>query len=169
VSPSVIDDSTSTISELDRQADDPTGAFGEWKPVVVDEACVGVDGLKRIYRELAAMCASLDEDDDPVPTRDVLERVYYILERTSYTFDEPNRDPHSPQIEFPSGYVTSTDDGGVRIEWWKQREHCVVLTVLSDGREYIFQKLDDSDGQVHEGMTTLARDLRAFSQMTQGN
>lgn len=109
-------------------------------PIIPDEFQAGAAGLKAIYGEIRALCAASGDDEMFPPTPYAVDRAIEILERTSY--EMMRRRGPDPAWEFPSGYVNTDENGGLRVEWWHGQTHCVTLVVGhdQDAISYSFMK-----------------------------
>jgi hypothetical protein len=52
-----------------------------------------------------------------------------------------------PKWKFPKGFVSTDEYGGLRIEWWHERTHCITLAVGHDEKSpsYVFIKRGEGD------------------------
>jgi hypothetical protein len=131
------------------------------KPIVSDEFEDGQDELRRLYRSLA-MCRVPEDEDAPSPTDYALDRAYELIGQAGYVMMRE-------QWTFPRGYVVVNDRRGIRIEWWRERTHCVTLVVAHDPQappSYVFSKLTaDGAGDMHPAypglLAKLLSDLHA--------
>lgn len=99
----------------------------------------GSSGLEQIRRELALLRSEPEENEFVRPTEYALQRIEEILEQTA-----------SAIAEFPVGYVTTDEKGGIRIEWWHERTDCVHLVVgpTESAEQYLFYKFGDDEGRL---------------------
>lgn len=116
------------------------------RPVVPDEFADGAVGLRAIYGELRSLCISDPTEENSQPSDSALARTWEILEGTAYAMMQ-NRVDADRSWDFPKGYVNVDDCGGIRIEWWHGRSHCVTLVVGHDANAptYIFVKSGTAD------------------------
>lgn len=113
-------------------------------PVVPDEFDAGSEGLRVIYGQLRSLyIPGAEGEDESRPTPVALRFVYEILEQTAYAMMKQCAGETSEVWRFPRGYVSTDDHGGIRIEWWHKRTHCVILVVAHDleaALTYVFTK-----------------------------
>jgi hypothetical protein len=140
---SAVDDSNAAGYAWEADADTHSRPYTR-EPVVPDEFNAGASGLKALYGGIRSLCAQDPEEDGPPPTKDALCHVYEVLERTAYVLMQ---DPSGSG--FPPGYAVTDEQGGIRIEWWQERTHCVILVIghSSNAPSYIFTK----SGVGHDG------------------
>lgn len=99
---------------------------------------------------LDIMCADLmglenaAEDDATPPTQKALKRAFEILRHTAEAMTP---------AKLPRGFVTTDDRGGVRLEWWRGRTHCVTVAIDAESRDqtYMFVKVGAQDRGRIEG------------------
>jgi hypothetical protein len=153
---SVIQDDTSAVAR-DWNAEDETRT-----PIIPDEFSRGAVGLRNIYGELNAFLHESDDECAP-PTTRAFNEALDILERTAYAAMSKFN------CELPSGYVMTDESGGVRIEWWNNRTHCVHLVVHHDdpAKDYVFVKLGADEGAVNRRVLPgrLASQLKRISEL----
>lgn len=107
----------------------------------------GVPGLTAVLDRIGQLRTPGPEDDAVPPTQHASDRVQVILRETAAIMSQQRRAAQDATWEFPSGYATTDDDGGIRIEWWHELTHGVHLVVgaIPDSREYLFAKFGMSD------------------------
>lgn len=123
----------------------------------------GSENLQSIYHQIGSLCGPEMEDDEIVPpTRRAVERTFYLLEEIVNSLMASNS-------RFPEGFVTTDDRGGLRIEWWQQRTHCVTLVIdaKDESKDYVFKKLDDGKGTMNRPVVPqeIAEQLKIISQL----
>lgn len=114
-------------------------------PVIPDEfQNSGSLNLKHLYSQIASLCKPDEQEGDPPPTERAVAETFKILEQTGYRM-------MPSESGFPMGQVTTDYQGGLRIEWWHHRSHCVTLVVdaLDGSKDYVFLKLDDGLGTIN--------------------
>lgn len=133
-------------------------------PVTPDEWGDGALGLKSIYKQLSGLSQPDPDDEDFVPpTEFAMVRLLEVVQSTAYGM-------MASQCPMPEGSVMADYTGGIRIEWWHDREYCVTLVIGNneESKSYVFVKLDEGDpGRVNERVlpVRLASQLKTLSEM----
>lgn len=136
-------------------------------PVIPDEWSDGAPGLKSISRQLSGLSQRDPDDEDFVaPTQYAIVKLIDVVQSTAYTM-------MASRWRMPEGSVMTDYSGGIRIEWWHEREYCVTLSIGNDAKSksYVFVKLHKGDpGSVNERVlpVRLASQLRTLSEIQQG-
>ena len=105
-----------------------------------------------------------EEDAEFVlPTAFAMVRLLEVVQSTAYGM-------MASQCPMPEGSVMADYTGGIRIEWWHDREYCVTLVIGNneESKSYVFVKLDEGDpGRVNERVlpVRLASQLKTLSEM----
>ena len=128
------------------QCRDSANATITLSPVVPDESAAGADGLRTIYSEIQSLIRDSECEEDK-PTSYSIEKTWHLLEQIAYAMMIYRAKKDDVTWSFPAGYVTSDGCQGIRIEWWKDRTHCVHLIVGKDpnAKEYVFHRLNEND------------------------
>lgn len=104
--------------------------------------------LNLIVQQLAALAAAEPEDEDGVlrPTMRALQRTNKILLDASTVFLLSWRGSDS-QLVFPKGFVSTDNEGGIRIEWmWPNSSVRLIVPATTDGKEYIYFEFGEQRG-----------------------
>jgi hypothetical protein len=93
-----------------------------------DAAAVVRRMLSQLHRLGTVDAELLDESDEvePAPTPRAALEAERLLTESALTLGG----------QFPEGSVHGIDYGGIRVEWWRERERCVHLVVHSSSDEH---------------------------------
>jgi hypothetical protein len=141
--------STEVISTESWDAYENTNANSalERMPICPDEFSVGAASLKRVFWNLKSLCVPNPEEIEIAPSQWAIAHAFDILEGTAYAMSYQQGKTRDQSWAFPKGYVIADDTGGIRVEWWHARSHCVTLVIgnSEQSSSYLFVKFGSDD------------------------
>lgn len=129
------------------EIDKSTSAANSWNdsmdnmcqsPIVPDEFNHGSSQLQNLYQDLTLLWNP--EEDEERPALDSYQRALELVQQIAYALMQKHQ-------SIPRGYVGTVESGGVRIEWWHEKTHCVILSVhgCEPSKDYVFSKFGADD------------------------
>jgi hypothetical protein len=69
------------------------------------------------------------EEGEVPPSRPAFDAAMELIEQTGAVMYSHIVGMRGQWWEFPEGYVATDDNGGLHIEWWNGKQHCIALKI----------------------------------------